>query len=324
MADRAPLHRHTAFGLLIDCAVPLPGLMASSATGVPDLVVHLAPPPPSIRDGARTLRFASERDDPAPPALQVWAVGGSDALTFEYSEGIRFHVAADVGSIWSDWDAPLTIADTMTFLVGPILGFVLRQRGVVALHASAPVIDGRAVGLVGPGGAGKSTLAAACAQRGHPLLGDDVLALREREGAWEALPAVGEVRLWGESERLLFGEGSALPALTPTWPKRGLALEAQGFRFQREPAPLALLLLLEERRGAGPAAATPVRGADAIMGLVGNSYTNYLLDAAGRAVELQAIGRLVVQVPTWRFSASEGPGQLEATVRVIEELARRT
>lgn len=312
----------TAFGLRISCDDALPGLTIADDHGAPDVQVHLQALPAWAAGAARTLHYESTRSEPDPPALQVWAIESAAALALEYAEGIRFHVTTDGRDIWCDWGAPLTIADVMTFLVGPILGYALRRRGIVALHASAPVIDGRAVGLLGPGGAGKSTLAAALALRGHALLGDDVLALRERDGAWEALPAVGEVRLWEESERMLFGEASTLPALTPTWEKRGLSLGRDGLAFQREPVPLGALLLLDERRAEGPPVWVPMRGADAIMALVGNSYTNYLLDAEGRATELRAIGRLVGRVAIWRFAATSDPARLEENAVAVERLLR--
>lgn len=55
------------------------------------------------------------------------------------------------------------------------------QRGHEALHASACVVDGRAVAITGPSGAGKTTLMLELIARGHPLLTDDILVL-SRDG----------------------------------------------------------------------------------------------------------------------------------------------
>jgi hypothetical protein len=63
------------------------------------------------------------------------------------------------------------------FFVGRVLPFAAVAAGYEALHASAVVVNGRALALSGPSGAGKSSVAAALALRGHPLLTDDVLAL---------------------------------------------------------------------------------------------------------------------------------------------------
>ena len=54
----------------------------------------------------------------------------------------------------------------------------LLHRGNLTLHAAAVEVDGHGVLLVAPGGAGKSTLAAAFVQAGHRLLSEDVTCVR--------------------------------------------------------------------------------------------------------------------------------------------------
>jgi len=51
-------------------------------------------------------------------------------------------------------------------------------RGLLPLHASCVVIEGKALLLCGQSGAGKSTLALACVHRGAQFLADDVVFLR--------------------------------------------------------------------------------------------------------------------------------------------------
>lgn len=52
-------------------------------------------------------------------------------------------------------------------------------RGALALHAGAFVIDGRAWGVIGPKGAGKSTTMAMLDRAGIPVLTDDLLIIDE-------------------------------------------------------------------------------------------------------------------------------------------------
>jgi hypothetical protein len=68
------------------------------------------------------------------------------------------------------------------------LSMLGRARGYVAIHASAVVHRGRAAILQGPAGAGKSTLAMACARLGFGVLAEDVVFTR-RAGT--------EVEVWG-------------------------------------------------------------------------------------------------------------------------------
>jgi len=63
------------------------------------------------------------------------------------------------------------------FLVGRVLPFAAVASGLEVMHAAAVVVGGRALALTGTTGAGKSSVGAALAARGHALLTDDVLAL---------------------------------------------------------------------------------------------------------------------------------------------------
>lgn len=91
------------------------------------------------------------------------------------------------------------------YILGTCFGILLMQRGILPLHGSAVVIDGKAYAFLGDSGAGKSTTAAALLERGGRLLTDDVVAIAY--GPNEELPAVipgyPQQKLWQESlERL--------------------------------------------------------------------------------------------------------------------------
>ncbi|MFN0098810.1 MAG: hypothetical protein ACKVS7_09065 [Gemmatimonadaceae bacterium] len=312
---------HIAFGLRVRAAVSLPGLVECPRAGEPDVELEFGLP--TWHDAPRVRAFSSELNDAGEPVVVVWSLPSVNALVLEYAEGMRFHLTSDGSRVWADWKSPLTLADTMTFVVGPVLGYALRRRGVLALHASSVRIGEHAVAFVGPGGAGKSTLATACAQAGHPLVTDDILVLHERDAWWWTVPAPDQVRLWEDSERILFGAGSALPALTPNWAKRGLKMEAAGFDVVKEAVPLGLVLLLAAR-AEDPSAPRieAVRGGDALLELVTNSYANYLLDAAERAAELRAVGRLASSVPVRRLVPHADAARLAETVTMIARYAK--
>jgi hypothetical protein len=85
-----------------------------------------------------------------------------------------------------------------------VFGILLHQRERIVLHASAVRVNGRAVLFCGPSGAGKSTLAAALAQRGYPLVTDDLCTL-SADGAAAPLvhPDGRQLKLWAHAiERL--------------------------------------------------------------------------------------------------------------------------
>lgn len=312
---------HIAFGLRLRAAVPLPGLVEVPVVGTPD--VEFALGVPSWHDAPRERRFVSEANDEGEPTVVVWSLPSANAIVLEYAEGMRFHVTTDGSRIWADWTSPLTLADAMTFLVGPVLGYALRRRGLLALHASSVRIGEVAVAFVGSGGAGKSTLATACALAGLPLVTDDILVLRDVDGQWWTSPAPDQVRLWADSERILFGADSALPALTPNWSKLGLVVESAGLGMVKEAVPLGLVLLLEPRADEARAPRIErVPGGEALVGLVTHSYANYLLDATERAIELRAVGRLTSSVPVRRLVPHADAARLGETVALISRFAQ--
>jgi hypothetical protein len=103
--------------------------------------------------------------------------------------------------------------------------------------------------------------------------------------------------MWPDSVRALFGATEALPALTPTYDKRYVDLQ-NGDRFQPTPVPLEVIYVLSAR---GTDLETmrieTIRPQNALMSLVSNTYGNYLLDSAMRAVEFDLLSRVVEHVP---------------------------
>lgn len=95
----------------------------------------------------------------------------------------------------------------------------LQQRPV--FHASALSMHGAGVAFLGESGRGKSTLATFLAGRGHPLLTDDGLELREDDDGIWALPNRPSVRLWEDSRTaLLPADATPLPAVSYTRKER--------------------------------------------------------------------------------------------------------
>jgi hypothetical protein len=71
-----------------------------------------------------------------------------------------------------------TDADVACFLAGPIRQARWLQRGRFALRGCGVVIGGRAVVITGHGASGTSTVTAALALRGHPVLADGAVPIR--------------------------------------------------------------------------------------------------------------------------------------------------
>ena len=257
---------------------------------------------PRARAGGIALWHASdELDERGDPALTISKSGDGAWFHMRFSDGTEFLVDHLGTRLRATWPAPLTVEDAATYLLGPVMGFVLLLRGTHCLHASAVNVDDRAIALVGPAGTGKSTTAAAFAKLGYSVLSDDVATLAEVNGDLMVHPAYPCIRLWPESAESLFGAADALPLLTPNWDKRYLDLAGDEHRFQSAALPLAAIYVLGER--SGDAAAPRVEAVApqaAMIELVGNAYALPLKDKAARAGEFKVFSRVAATVPVRR------------------------
>ena len=307
---------YKVYGLRIAANVPLPGLTIQPISSGIDVQIWLKdrksdfPVASSIPEG--DFRYLSPNcDEHTQPNLRVGTLAGGEYFVFFYSDGARFAVDHEGREVWADWPENYTLADACTYLMGPVIAFVLRLRGITCLHASAVVVDGRAVALFGFAGAGKSTTAAAFALGGFSVLSDDVVALADQGECFLVQPGYPRVNLWPASVRALFGSEDVLPRITPTWDKRYLALDQKGHRFQAEPLPLAAIYILGEREdGLTSPIVEGLTGREKFMTLVSNTYVNYLLDADMRTREFEVLARLVTQVPVRRVRPAAGTSKV--------------
>jgi hypothetical protein len=238
--------------------------------------------------------------------LTLTSFGFRDFFQLDYNDGVRFVLDRAAQRLWGTFRPPLAIQDLESYLVGPVLGFVLRQRGVVALHASSVCIEGESIAFCGASGAGKSTLAAAFALRGVPVLSEDIVAINERDDTFFVQPGYPRICLWPDSVERLLGTPAALPQLTPTWGKRFLPLDGAQARFEQCERPLQAIYLLSswtDERTSPRIEALNLR--EALLHLVQNTYMNWLLDQEQRARELDVLARIVERVSVRRIVGSE-------------------
>ncbi|MDE3127330.1 MAG: hypothetical protein KGL38_04950, partial [Gemmatimonadota bacterium] len=280
-----------AFGLTLAADVPLPGLSPAGA-GTPDVQLHLDGFPGWYReDTHRGVEiWSSDHAESAADAAAVRSVLDGRFLVVAYGDGMEFLLSRRGDEVWVRGPEGFSPETAATYLLGPVIGLLLRLRGVVCLHGSAVAVGGnRAIAFVGDAGAGKSTIAAAFALRGERVLTDDIAALSRHGSVWEVEPGVPSVRLWDDSVALLLDTPEALPLMAAGWEKRHLDLASRGAGFSADrPLPLAGVFVLvpgPDGSGAGPRR-LPLR--EALIALVRNTYANVLLDRDLRAAEFEA------------------------------------
>jgi hypothetical protein len=280
-------------------------------------------PPGAFPEAPEVPWYASPRMavTEEPSLLAFRSVDGS-FYRLRYADGIEFRVDAAATRVACTWPAGLTLEDAATYLLGSIFGFVLRLRGIPALHASAVALGDRSVAICGPAGAGKSTTAAAFAARGRPVLVDDVVPLLDRPDGVHVQPAYPHLRLWPDVLPAL-GAGD-LPALTPNWDKRFRDLAAEG-AFHSAPLPLGAVYVLGGRETEDAPRLQPVAPVDAVLTLVANTYMGWLPDAAARARDLAVLGRVARAVPVVLAIPHADPRRVGELCDAIEaDFATRT
>ncbi|MFI5230600.1 MAG: hypothetical protein ACHQWU_16125 [Gemmatimonadales bacterium] len=289
-----------------------------------DVSIALDDVPPwhgASSDGA-AVRYRTPADEAAPDdTLIVHECAAGFRL--RYADETAFYISRDGRQLWATWARSSTLADTETYLLGPVLGFAQRLMGVLCLHASAVVADGAAIALCGPASAGKSTTAGAFASAGCGVLADDMTAIRIRDGAAMAMPGYDHLRVWRDSEEILLGTNGALPRLTPTWDKRALRLRGQGWTWCDRATRLGAVALLAPRSDAPSAPRVErVPPGEAFVELAANSYANYLLDDRMRAEEFAAITQLLACVQVVRATPHTDPARIGDLVRAIAGAVR--
>ena len=249
------------------------------------------------------------------PALRVFRLLDGKYYRFYYADQTQFVIDRSGSEVWAEWSSPLTLEDTATYLLGPVLGFVMLLRGVVCLHASAVAIGNEAIALVGPAGTGKSTTAAAFAERGYSVLAEDVVTLDDRGDRFLVRPGYPCIRLWPPAVKALYGSETHLPKLTPNWDKCYLDLSE---RFQGEPLPLAAIYQLGERRHDSVAPfVEKLDRTEGLMALVANTYATKLMDKQMRAREFELLTRVVGNVSVRRVTPHADPARINQLCDVI-------
>jgi len=291
---------HVLYGLRLAANMALPGLPLRLDSDAFDVRIRLKDWTifPTTFPESIDFFYSSSDDAEGQQNLRVGMLPGGDYFGFFYSDGVRFAVERQGHEVWGDWPENYALEDACTYLLGPVIGFVLRLRGMTCLHASAVAVGKHAIALVGFPGAGKSTTAAAFARCGFSVIADDVVALAEDGENFLVQPGYRRVNLWPDSARVLFGSDEALPRITPTWEKRYVALGDNGLGFASKPLPLGAIYLLGAREAALAAPVVEaVGGGDALVELVANTYVNYLLDRSMRSREFDLLSRLVAGIP---------------------------
>jgi hypothetical protein len=231
---------------------------------------------------------------PAPEG-RAWVRGikVTSGYVVRYEDRADFLVDPVRRTITCDRDTDSGCPDEMMrhFLVDQVVPLML-SLDVPVLHASSVVISGAMAAFIGPGGAGKSTLAVALGRLGHAVGSDDGLLLTRKSGEIFGVPAYAGARLCGDSANAVAGQRAACSTKIRV---------RDGLPFFSGAAPLARIYVVDPRPSADIVfhALTP---REAVMALVEQAYRLALDDRDALVRQFDDLADAAVGIGAWRLS----------------------
>ena len=312
---------YSVYGIGIESDTAISGLDPLPHIESKDLRFESGPAPDWVRNGlrlpGRVLAQRPHGEGTGDPTFVLTEHGNGEYFELSYADGTIFVTNATLNRIWGAVEPPLTMQDLATYFLGPILGFVLRQRRVTCLHASAVELQERGVLFAGDAGYGKSTTAGAFALRGVPVLCEDIAALELTPEILWVIPGYPRICLWPDAAEKLVGHAEKLPQLTPTWEKRFLALDGIRGKFVSQKTPVGLIYVFAERSDANAPRIEEVAPKDALLELVQRTYMNWLLDRQRRGEEFDELSKVVQRIPVRRIIPHQDAGRIGELCEVI-------
>lgn len=296
-------------GYELDCDRPLN--RSSEATGsLATLRVTASGSSPLTADGELVHLVLGADGHPARliarsgSGLLAWhADAGSFAIDAE-AMAIAYRIGDAVRS-----EGELRWEDRFGSTAMPLLGGLL---GGLPLHASANLIGDRGLVICGVSGRGKSTLAAALAAHGDPLLAEDGVVVRGHEGRPVIWPGMAGALVTEPAREAIGGRGDA----------GGDGRDSRGRSLLRVPAAsesaeVAAVAVLAERNGAS--IQTERLGA-----AKGHREVLSQVLAGGRASPgaFSAAARLAEETPVFLVRMPDRLGSLEEAAEILSALVR--
>ena len=298
--------QYLVYGLRVSCDRPIPGLTPID-NQKPDIHFQFL-----SDDGLNSQKKKSTddpiwyesyiRDENDDPLLKIWKSNSENGFRIAYSCGLAFQVDAKFSAVTVTGAERISSAEFSSFLLGPVLGILLRMRGLTCLHASAVAFAGRSLVFAGAEGSGKSTAAAIFAKNGHAVLADDIAVLDKADGIFSIRSGCPMLNLLSDSADWLKGSKRAGTSNAEAeTEKQRIVLDEKRFRFQKEGLPLGAVFVLDSATGAA-GTIERLSPREALVSLTTETYANRMLDTQMRAAEFLVLGALVKLIPVLRVS----------------------
>lgn len=204
-------------------------------------------------------------------------------------------ISPDQSTVWMIHDPAEPESNLDSYLVGTVLGCVLRLRGVLCLHASAVNIDGQAVIFLGRKKSGKSTTAAAFAKLGYKVLSDDISALSVKNDRFYIQPGYPKVRLRPRSLAVIH-PGTKIDYVS-VYSHRDSRYSDIGDSFWDTPLPLGAIYVMGETVEVDGIPSIEEIAGERMIHLHANTFGSFVINPEGRKKEFALLSHLALAVP---------------------------
>ncbi len=285
------MFNYCAFGLEISSEIELPGII-ETADSVEDVRIILG-----------KVEVPLQVEGPN------YIVDGEDVyLWWEDIGQIRIHGGKQITIDAEDEN------QVIPFILGPVMSLLLHQRGFLVLHGSAVRIEDGAIAFLGYRGFGKSTTAINLYKRGHPLVADDILAIKfDEKGMPIVYPGYLHVRLSDDSYNNI---KDSTGVLTPIRTIVGKLFCDASHGFSPEPVPLKGIYILEKGEDI---AIKSVNSQKDLLDLIVHSTAHRIFREKDQANNLLQCANLINNIPVRRLEVIHSFKDLPKTIETIEE-----
>ncbi len=285
-------YNYILYELIVQTTFSCPMLTPASDSAIPD-VIMIEAAVPKVLDGA----VATGDNWQGSSGRFLWR-GGRRAGRFLVEEGQRLTLERNPAA-----EEHMLVAH----LLSGVLAALLRQRGMLVLHANTAVTTRGAVVVAGETGAGKSTTLAVLMAHGCAMCADDITVLRlGKNDQVEALPGIAKLNLCEDAAGQLGHSAHELPR-NPL--RRIKVLVPTHNEMVAEPIPLHAIYLLSKSTS-NKVKLTDLSGSDKFAALLECIYGPFFPEehpcqfALFAAISNQ-VTMFRIERPESRWSASE-------------------
>ncbi len=275
-------HYYKAFGINIDSELPFKELEQGEANA--HVKICFARVPGALENPqTKGVRFEAKQG--------LFLLKIDDVANYLVKDGKEIFIEKNNSSVADN--------EIRLFLLGPVMGALLLQRGLLPIHGSAIKKSGSAIIFSGIPGAGKSTLAAAYLNTGANIISDDISVININTNNIPMIyPGFPQMKLWADTIRH-FGSGQQpRRILREGIQKFGIPVN-NGYYNQRLPVKKIYILGTHNQPNF---ILSPLKGIDKFNALKNNTYRWQFLKGLGKTEEhFSLVSRLAEHVDVARI-----------------------